>query len=158
MTSPAVVATLNQARAALGAVEDERNRIGRELLELRTGGTVAGVLVFGPLGTLLIEDPFGMQERASAYTELIQKLEDFVGVFGRVEAEAISKDDNAIALRLLQSTQRILGVTVTTTPVADLGASAKKLVDDTIADVKKTSIGLGGVALALGLAYVFLRR
>lgn len=126
---------LADARKLLDRIEDEVRRLATEVFELRTTGRVAGVLVFGPLG-LLIDDFAGLNARATTYEGVIEQLERFVvDVFNRVEAKAL-KGDAAAALRLRDSTARILGAAEVSSPIEDLRDDVKATLADAFRDLK----------------------
>jgi hypothetical protein len=144
---------LGEARALLEQIEDEVGRLGAEVLAIRAGNLAA----FGPFGRIF--DPLGLDQRASVYIGLIEQLEAFVtDVFNRVEKKALAGDVSA-ARRLRDSTARILGVAVTSTPVRELSDDARATVDNAIDDLRSllnsaAKLALGGLALILAIKVV----
>lgn len=149
---------IEEARALLDQVESEVQRLAAEVFTLRTTGRVAGVLVLGPIGGFLIDDPGGLDTRASSYEGMIEQLERFVtDVFNRVEQKALEGDIEA-ARRLRDSTARILGAAVVSSPKEDLRADVQATLEDAFRDLK---LILGAIqdltkTIVLGLVVNFI--
>lgn len=144
-------ALVAEAQAMLDQVEAEVRRLATEAFTFRNTGRVAGVLILGPLG-FFIDDPTGLEARARTYEGLILQLERFVtDVFNRVEAKVLAGDAEA-ALRLRDSTARILGAAATSSVADDLSEDVRVTVKEAIGDLKVAGGGLvfiAGAALAL---------
>jgi hypothetical protein len=145
-------ALVAEAQELLDQIEAEVRRLALEAFTFRNTGRVAGVLILGPLGPFIFDDPTGLEARARTYEGLIEQLERFVtDVFNRVEAKALAGDAEA-ALRLRDSTARILGAAVTSSVAEDLSEDVRVTVKEAIADLKVAGGGLvlvAGAALAL---------